>query len=97
MIILAHQPPRQMLHKHHQYGKNRGSEGRTVVELYEELRHISCQTSRLSHTLSEVVAVEEEHLQLFLIGQRKGIADSPKKEHRQAEQDRQQPGNIFMR
>ena len=71
--------------------------GNTIIELHQELCHISGETTRLGHTLSQIIAVEKKQLQLLLIGQRKGVAESPEQEHRYAKQDCQQPRTIFMR
>lgn len=81
MYPTLHQSPREPLHRHQEQGDDKGAYSNDVIELYQELRDVSCQTSRLRQTLPEVIVIEKEQLQLLLIGQRKGIAESPEEEH----------------
>ena len=95
MTLRAHQPPGEPLHQHEQQGDDSRSSSHAVIELHQEFRNVTCKAARLSHPLPEVIAVEEEELQLLLVRQHGGIAESPEQKHRKGEGQRQPGLPVF--
>jgi hypothetical protein len=63
---------------------------RIIIELGQELSNIIGQSTRDGNALYEIVRIEKEHLQLFLIVQGTTLNKAPKAKNDDAEKDRQQ-------
>lgn len=87
MFNWPHENPCQSLEDHKENSKDKGSESGTIVELCQKLSDITGQSTRFTYPLYKKITIEEEKLKLLLIGQHKGIAESPKEEYRQTEKD----------
>ena len=96
MTLHLHQPPRKALYQHIQHGYDGCTYGNTIIELHQELSHVSCQATRLRQAIYKVVAIKQEQLQLLLIGKRKGIAVAPEQEHQHAYHQRYKPRPLFI-
>ena len=87
--LLLRQFPNQPLQQHVQKSQNTSSRPHVIIELRQILSDIIGQPTGNHYPFPPVVGIEQEKLELLLIGNMGRIYASPKEKHRYAKKYRQ--------